>query len=259
MRSRELLWGLKHNLGRAAMQVEIGNLLLRFAVLINVAIASKGGFSLLEHPACPYWKPQAPSIWLLNEVTVIHAALNSHMNHIDQCSVGAASKKPTMLWCINLPELQARKNLLPGHGYCNHSHGHAVSLRGRIQGQGFRTASAKQYPPGLCKLIADAVHDHIAGNHDLSRLDNQPAFEFEPQDAEFFECFVPLDPYNSDQGTDRYGADFAAPCAAAPAATGGTGTGAPAASPQWGQFAAVNVLLLLLHAEFAATHSTAKP
>ena len=111
--------------------------------------------------------------------------------HLDQCTVGAASKKPTSLLATNLPTLESELRRLPGGGFCCHPQGHAASLGltrlpdGRTR---FMTAPLKEYPPRLCKALATSILIEWR----WSICDWTPELDL-PTD--FAPIFQPLDPY----------------------------------------------------------------
>ena len=151
---------------------------------------------------------------------------------LDQCTVGAASRKPTLLWCANLPSMAARMGALPGAGRCCH-HGHARSLSGRDAKGQFATASAKQYPEGLCTLISDAIADFVVSSTacECDPMSSEVSEVSDPLEWEARQLFVPLDPYDADnQGWGVFGQDFSFCSGDRSAASGATGTTAPDAA-----------------------------
>ena len=178
-----------------------------FAITASVHVALLSGFAIMEHPACAHWRPEAASCWLLPELLSLNSSLHGHLLHIDQCTVGSCSKKPTTLWALNLPHLERRLHAAPGHGRCFHRRGHAVRLVGSTDVSGtraFRTASAKQYPPGFCQVLALSISDFVLALPALSARLN----DFDPDDH-VMDHYVPLDPYLIDHSWDAYGSDFA--------------------------------------------------
>ena len=77
---------------------------------------------------------------------------------IHQCALGAPSTKPAELALVNLPEMatEARSIRCPGR---RHLH---QSLMGRNADGRFRTAVAKEYPPGMCAWLAAGLHNFMA-------------------------------------------------------------------------------------------------
>ena len=114
--------------------------------------------------------------------------------YIDQCSLGAPSKKPTILGTVRLPQLRAHK--LNHHSKClckcrpnAEGNKHAKILVGLDEDGSFRAAPAKTYPPGMCELIAKAALDFI--KDELSpATEDLPCW---PGDLQKF--YQPLDPY----------------------------------------------------------------
>ena len=86
-----------------------------------------------------------------------------------------------------------------------------TSLVGRAHDGSWKTAPAKQYPAGLCELLASAVIEHTAtmlldaGVAAPAYLHPAQAVCSCPDVAQFY---MPLDPYNADHQWGRYGSDF---------------------------------------------------
>ena len=103
----------------------------------------------LEHPADPL--AHYPSIWRTAEVQRLVEISNSRLIELDQCALGAPTKKPTMKM-TNAPDtslLEKRCKDVPEHT-------HEV-LEGReVDGQ-FRTRRGMVYPQKLCAALARAL------------------------------------------------------------------------------------------------------
>ena len=160
LRSISRLWGLRDLTRRERSQLELGNALLRTQVLF-LFLASAHGFSaVMEHPARPWWRLDAPSSWLLPELRHLEALPGAQKVYLDQCTAGAPWRKPTTLFTVNLPELAAQIAGLPGGGRCCPALGHVhVALDGRAEDGTYLTAPAKTYPPKMCEVIAVALHE----------------------------------------------------------------------------------------------------
>lgn len=61
---------------------------------------------IMEHPRRPHWMPQAPSSWLVPELQYLAGLTSCKAVDIDQCMLGAPSKKPTALLCLQVSRLQ---------------------------------------------------------------------------------------------------------------------------------------------------------
>ena len=124
-------------------------------------VAAYAGVSMIvEHPARATWKPQAASSWGLPETQDLARHPDVRLLTLDQCAYGADARKATTLMLIHLPELAEAVHHAPHKGKCTHRQGHTTAL-GRINGTTeFRTAHFKEYPPDLCRLMADSVMRH---------------------------------------------------------------------------------------------------
>ena len=108
--------------------------------------------------------------------------------YVDQCTLGAPSRKPTILGTVRLPQLRVERDSRPSKCRCKCKE-HAKVLTGLDEDGTFRTAPAKAYPPDMCLLIAKAIHAYV--KEALVETDcNLPQW---PEDLQRF--YQPLDPY----------------------------------------------------------------
>ena len=202
LRTTQQLWGLTCLRKSEANSVAIGNALLRavirmfYAALCNPTVAV-----VMEHPRLPHWIPNAPSSWLLPELQCIASGPNARSVQVDQCMVGAPSMKPTTLLCLQvnriaLLDLQCLR--------CDRQHVHQQVLRGLDEDGLFRTAPAKQYPRGLCSLLARLA----LGQFLDSCSSNPPASPLldEFSESVLSKFYVPTDYYTD--SVNSYGADL---------------------------------------------------
>ena len=139
-----------------ANSIAVGNPLLRATIkMLFAALFSPTTAVIMEHPRRPEWMPLAPSSWLLPELRYLAALPNCEAHDVDQCMLGAPSKKPTTLLCL---QVKCINLLREAPTTCNRQHVHATTLRGLDADGLFRTAPAKQYPRGLCNLLARLAH-----------------------------------------------------------------------------------------------------
>ena len=165
-----------------------------------------GASFLMEHPDTPT-TAHLPSTWKLPESAALKGFKGQgkcrHVASIrlDQCTCGAPTKKATRLFAINLEPVEDLIGLLPNRGRCPHF-SHREVLQGLAAEGGFRTAAAKQYPPKMCELIANAFMAAVyPGSLPISGL---------PEPASELACFfVPLDPYFEGHGWGRFAPDLA--------------------------------------------------
>ena len=200
LRERAHPWGMPHLTKDRAKQVEVANLLLRFAIRINTIVAARGGAVIMEHPACPSWKPHAPSIWRLPELAHLQRCYDMQILSFDQCTCGGISRKPTSLLVANIPSASTLVRALPGRGFCNHSRGHPA-LIGKTASGTFATTPAKQYPRDMCQLLANMICSFV--DRAISFASNVP--EWSEVSPDVRACYVPLDPYVC----NSFGPDYA--------------------------------------------------
>ena len=162
---------------------------------------------IMEHPKRS-WIPNAPSSWLLPELTWVRDLPNALSIDIDQCMFEAPSQKPTTLLCLNCLHIRQAIRAAPNGAKCNHS-SHASVLIGRKSDGPFATAPSKQYPGPMDSMLARVTYSHIRTQ--MVNLENGHS----PCDLHNFVLFplgafyVPLDPYNPDQVLGQFGSDFA--------------------------------------------------
>ena len=77
------------------------------------------------------------------------------MTILDQCSYGAASKKPTMILGHNC-DAQALQR------FCDHKGGHSAVVQRRVKGE-FMTKTLAAYPPDMNRALAEVIAKAIQG------------------------------------------------------------------------------------------------
>jgi len=140
---------------RELLQLHDGHVLLGFSILGMIMLYSSEGFGVLEHPGEPD-DPQAASIWRL---PIIKMLLNMPGFDLFECAqglLGADSRKRTGLLTLRIPSLpiHLRNNALSADLPKTQTIG--VDAEGR-----FRTAKLKEYPPALCKALAESFADSL--------------------------------------------------------------------------------------------------
>ena len=145
--------------------------------------------------------PQAPSSWMVPELQYLAGLTSCKAVDVDQCMLGAPSKKPTTLLCLQVKRLQL---LLDAPTTCDRSHNHATTLRGLDENGLFRTAPAKQYPRGLCSILAKLALGQFVDSCSASPPPLPKPDDF--ADPVFSQCYVPTDHYS--ESAQPYGADF---------------------------------------------------
>eukprot|EP00435_Cladocopium_sp_Y103_P038730 s21_g10.t1 len=158
-------WGIPSLSLRELSQVGIGTLLLGFAIQCLVALSMHSGAGFLEHPKEPD-EPEHVSIWKLPIIRFLLNLPGFRLVHLSQGLWGAASAKPTTLLVLGMSNLE--KYLHACRVTKNLPQGASV---GRREDGGFKTAPLKEYPPSMCKGIAQALcEDLISMDCDQSTL-----------------------------------------------------------------------------------------
>eukprot|EP00435_Cladocopium_sp_Y103_P009245 s1408_g2.t1 len=169
-------WGLQTLRLGELEQILLGTVLLGFSLECLLALALHSGSGLIEHPRASD-DEQAVSIWKLPIVHLLLQIPQIRLIHLAQGMFGAPSPKPTSLLVLRLPELEK----------CLHGGMIARDLpfgltTGRDSSGNFNTAPLKEYPPGLCRAIAEGF---VKDFSNLGISVDHDAFEALPK--EFFD------------------------------------------------------------------------
>jgi len=111
----------------------------------------RSGTGLVEHPKDPE-KDEMVSIWRLPVLRAILQLPNVRLVHLAQGLFGAPSAKPTTLMVLGMSTLE--KFLHENRVTREIPNGASV---GKDQYGQFKTSPLKEYPPALCKAIAEAL------------------------------------------------------------------------------------------------------
>ena len=159
LRSSERAWGLAFLTHRELHQLATGSALMLSNLKIELTVVLNGGAALLEHPDIPD-DPEFASVWRTPLQQRICGAAPGHQRlHIQQWKYGAPAVKPTLIRAMGLPRSATTL------------HGQAIpglkkptnTLAGRDDQTGqFRTACAKEYPPGLCRALVVTLFSGLA-------------------------------------------------------------------------------------------------
>ncbi len=190
LRSRDAPWARPGLSIPQLRQVDLSNRLLHVAILFALDVLVVGGAAILEHPALTslHERLDAPSIWLLPYIQVLLAHGHVRTCSFDQCPLGAPAKKPTTLLSVRLPHLADSIAAVS-----DHSLRPSVVLTGRDAAGRFKTAPAKEYPPNMCRAMADSLRRFVHGHPPPALSDATSDLLGNDEVAAFF---VPLDPYH---------------------------------------------------------------
>ena len=147
LRSRRFPHGLPHR-ERHPLVIK-GNEHARVTVKLAKAVVRSGGFYSIAHP-------RSSLLWRLPAVMSLARNPGSFFVHMDQCTLGARSKKPTS-WLTNAPHMRDIELTCPG---VTEHHVHE-----ELDGQ-----EHAPYPETLCKKLAAAYRAYA----------NQPFIEVAP-------------------------------------------------------------------------------
>ena len=151
------------------------NEMLRFCLFIFELFTLVGSCWTLEHPRDKGQYPY-PSIWILDIVIALEMLANAQRVHIDQCMLGAVSRKSTTI-SGNVDGLD-----LIGPFVCNHE-SHSVRLHGRAADGTFLTTPAARYPSELCRLLAELHLKTMLQSGDPTLVDEEDYLQGLPPNA----------------------------------------------------------------------------
>eukprot|EP00435_Cladocopium_sp_Y103_P029363 s104_g7.t1 len=181
-------WGIPSLSLRELSQVGIGTLLLGFAIQCLVALSMHSGAGFLEHPKEPD-EPEHVSIWKLPIIRFLLNLPGFRLVHLSQGLWGAASAKPTTLLVLGMSNLE--KHL---HACRVTKHLPQGASVGRSEDGGFKTAPLKEYPPSMCKGIAQALcEDLVCMECDQSELPTEFTAQCKAMLNPFFGEFIGRD------------------------------------------------------------------
>ncbi|CAL1144479.1 unnamed protein product [Cladocopium goreaui] len=170
IRTPDAPWGLNELRIGELHQVTIGTILLGFAFEYMLAMARYSGSGVLEHPKDSE-DESTVSIWRLPILQLLLQFPGMRLVNLSQGLFGAPSPKPTTLLVLRLPSLE--RSLHEGMLCTKLPFGITT---GKDSHGNFNTAPLKEYPPGLCRAIAQSfgtdfsAHGTSAEHGDLPDL-----------------------------------------------------------------------------------------
>lgn len=169
LRTAAELWGFRSASLKEKRQIYDGHLLLGFSLHAMVVLSTVQSCGALEHPAEPA-DEAAASIWRLPIVQMITSLPGFRHYEFAQGLLGADSAKRTGLLTLHLPDLPKH---LRANAVCTHIP-RAQTIGIDDQGQ-FRTAKLKEYPPALCKALAEGFFSHFPSHEEVMKAASLPA------------------------------------------------------------------------------------
>ena len=191
LRSAVTPWGLPHLAKRDLDQVRLANLLLQVSLTFGLELLIRGGSAFIEHPAFLEWHTErgATSIWKLPEMLALVSHPDASLITFEQSKLGARSRKPTTLLLVRLEGFHSAFA-------ANQVRGPSAPLQvltGCDETGAFRTLAAKEYPPRMNRVIAEAL---VAQASSIARSRRyRPVVLAESTLDVYMKSFVPLDPY----------------------------------------------------------------
>jgi hypothetical protein len=148
LRELDSIWGRASLALRGLHQLDIGNLLLLFALELLIHLALADGIGGLEHPAAPKDVNKA-SIWRLPLMAYLLSWPEFDFVEISQGLWGAPSKKPTGLLLLNMTEMVPQLRAWQTSSDVPRNVAIGLTKEGV-----WATSALKEYPPALCAGLA---------------------------------------------------------------------------------------------------------
>ena len=150
LRTLQDLWGKPCLAIREMKQILTGNQLLLFSFHMMLLLYVTGGYGALEHPAPPKDEEKA-SIWRTSLALFLCSLPGVKRIDFAQGLLGAKSPKPKSILSLNLPDLVDQ--IWRGR-VCDELP--QTSSIGRDSLGRWKTSTLKEYPPSLCKALAES-------------------------------------------------------------------------------------------------------
>ena len=203
IRSRILPFGIEGLTHKHYRQLDFANRLLWLGIRFAITAIRVGSMFLLEHPACQLFKPHIASIWYLPYIRWLVGAPAAQLHKFRQIVHGQKSAKPTMLLTVRLQSLTKYIHTKQ----CDEGFQKVVvgGLHGRNEDGSWRTTSAREYPPSMCKAIATAIVDELLGDYERVGSVGVPSAAAAQQLESMRPFYASFDPYsaeNSHHGLD---------------------------------------------------------
>ncbi len=154
---------------------------------------------MIEHPECPR-PPDMASSWKLKETTIMLQLGHVHSTTFDQCTLGAASPKPTTIMHRHVPQIHTVLTAFGHNGRCPHPSGTHTRRYGTELDSSWRSAPANTYPRPLCRALGVTFAHQIA--HLWPTLTDTDDVDFEA----YANMYQTLDHY-ANGNEDCWGAD----------------------------------------------------
>ncbi len=157
LRSNEHVLGLPGLSQKDQIKVDIGNCLMKFAVLVL-------HISLLLEVPMTLENPRTSRLWLCPQVQKLLRRRHVQVQHVEFCMFGTVWKKPTSflgVW-INLEPLMPFRCIGCKRGLCARSGRAHVPLAGLGQNGVWMTKLAEPYPVRLCSKLAQCFANFFA-------------------------------------------------------------------------------------------------
>lgn len=194
VRTREHPWGLPNLSRHQQHSVEIGTTLLLNYIEICRAVASAGGFYILEHPEDPGCAPY-PSIWVVQPLLDLLRETGGRTVGLHQSAFDRDSTRKDTRLASNLEHIDT----LARRGSLGQKLPPLIGIDPKTKK--FKTSQAQVYRPGLCKALVHAFELQLTETPMVSVCDYNTAEKLPGAPSDFTP--LPLGHLHSDVQPDH--------------------------------------------------------
>lgn len=197
LRSWSFPWGLPGLSGKELRQVSIGNLLFYVAMIFASWFMASGGCASVEHPKGGKPSEGRFAIWFASFLQRLERHEDCYQHTFCQGHLGQCSLKPTTFLLLRLGSFTRFRRQLSTFS------GPFTTLGGKSDNGAWKTSSAKEFPPALCRAVALSVATFVRACPRTEVSDALTWPSIEP-------CsWRPFDPYMTEEfGGTKMGPDY---------------------------------------------------
>eukprot|EP00438_Fugacium_kawagutii_P033231 Skav228415 [mRNA] locus=scaffold1325:97576:109501:+ [translate_table: standard] len=170
LRSFLEIFGLEGLSMRELKQLDYGTMFVLNMLRIAGGHLGRGGLFVMEHPGPPS-RPERASIWSLALTQLFRRHPDCGFHVLSQWRWGALACKPTGFLTVGVPQFW---KTMWQHHLPDAQRPESVAIGVDNQGR-FKTTVLKEYPPQLCKALAESIGFQLEANARTGRVKSWPA------------------------------------------------------------------------------------
>eukprot|EP00438_Fugacium_kawagutii_P003418 Skav211332 [mRNA] locus=scaffold3120:141185:146842:- [translate_table: standard] len=169
LRSFLEIFGLEGLSMRELKQLDYGTMFVLNMLRIAGGHLGRGGLFVMEHPGPPS-QPERASIWSLALTQLFRRHPDCGFHVLSQWRWGALACKPTGFLTVGVPQFW---KTMWQHHLPDAQRPESVAIGVDNQGR-FKTTVLKEYPPQLCKALAESIGFQLEANARTGRVKSWP-------------------------------------------------------------------------------------